>query len=309
MSSQNTITKKDQPLAELPAYPVRYLSSEGHDWDGLVVHAYHEPLELEGWIEPAVPGISLVLLSRGSMYLEQRQGQGEWKGLSAQQGDLFLNSGQNSPAELRWKALSAEPLQTIQLQLDKNLIARTAEEVLGYDLAKVALREHAGFQDPLVAQIGLALCGELEQPSPGGKLYAQTAAQLLAVHLLRHYSSIKKETIDLKESSARLTRQQVLRVSDFMRHHLNEDLSLESLAEQTGLSAYHFARLFRQATGESPHQFVLHQRLVRAKLLLKDSDLPLAEIALEVGFANQSHFSRVFKNYLGLTPRAYRQQY
>jgi AraC family transcriptional regulator len=84
-------------------------------------------------------------------------------------------------------------------------------------------------------------------------------------------------------------------------------LSLESLAQQTGFSPYHFARLFRQTTGESPHHFVLRQRIERAQCLLKQRDLPLAVVALESGFANQSHFTQVFKRHLGLTPRAYRQ--
>ena len=92
-----------------------------------------------------------------------------------------------------------------------------------------------------------------------------------------------------------------------MRAHLSQDLSLDVLAQQIGFSPYHFARLFRQTLGESPHQFVLRQRIERAQHLLKEADVPLAHIALECGFANQSHLSLVFKRLLGLTPRAYRQ--
>ncbi len=92
-----------------------------------------------------------------------------------------------------------------------------------------------------------------------------------------------------------------------MLAHLSQDLSLDVLAQQVGFSPYHFARLFRQTMGESPHQFVLRQRIQRAQHLLKEADVPLAHIALECGFANQSHLSLVFKRHLGLTPRAYRQ--
>jgi AraC family transcriptional regulator len=144
----------------------------------------------------------------------------------------------------------------------------------------------------------------LEQHSHAGKLYAQTAAQMLAVHLLRHYTS---STDNEKASSQRLTRRQMKRVADFILAHLNNDLSLDLLAEQAGFSPYHFVRLFRQTTGESPHQFVMRQRVEQAQSLLKQTDVPLAQVALEVGFANQSHFTRVFKQQLGLTPRAYRQ--
>ncbi|MBA2679458.1 MAG: helix-turn-helix transcriptional regulator, partial [Ktedonobacteraceae bacterium] len=82
---------------------------------------------------------------------------------------------------------------------------------------------------------------------------------------------------------------------------------LEALAQQADFSPYHFARLFRRTTGESPHQFVLRQRVEAAQRLLKETRAPLASIALECGFANQSHLTRIFKRHLSLTPRAYRQ--
>jgi len=79
------------------------------------------------------------------------------------------------------------------------------------------------------------------------------------------------------------------------------------LARQIGFSPYHFARLFRQTTGESPHQFVLRQRIERAQRLLAEGGMPLAHVAVESGFADQSHLTRAFKRQLGLTPRAYRR--
>jgi AraC family transcriptional regulator len=124
------------------------------------------------------------------------------------------------------------------------------------------------------------------------------------VHLLRHYSST---AVEIKDIAQGLTQRQMKRVTDFVLAHLSQDLSLETLAMQTGFSAYHFARLFRQTMGESPHQFVLQLRLEKAQRLLRETELPLAHVALESGFANQSHLTRIFKRRLGLTPRAYRQ--
>ena len=219
--------------------------------------------------------------------------------------DLMLFPDVSVPSELRWKGLTSEPTQTLHLHLSKTLLARTAEELADYDPARLALIGRSGFQDPLLTQIGLAIWRELEQPTPAGKLYAQTAAQMLAVHLLQHYTCAP---IHIKERSQGLTRQQVQRVTDFIQAHLGQDLTLEALAQQAGFSSFHFARLFRQTMGESPHQFVLRQRVERAQHLLKETDAPLAHIALESGFANQSHLTRIFKRYLGLTPRGYRQQ-
>ena len=288
------------------ASPILFLSSEEIGWDGLVARAYHEPMQFEGVIESAtsIPHIPLVLFAGGAMYLEQRPVNGSWKGRLIRSEDLILLPDGSAPSELRWKGLTSEPTQTLHLHLSKDLLARTAEEVTGYDPARLALVGGSGFQDPLLTQIGLALWRELEQPTPAGKLYAQTAAQMLAVHLLRHYTSAP---VPIKEMPQGLTRQQVKRVIDFIQAHLSQDLSLEALAQQAGFSSYHFARLFRQTMGESPHQFVLRQRVERAQHLLKATDVPLSHIALESGFANQSHLTRIFKRYLGLTPRGYRQ--
>jgi len=286
--------------------PLLFLSSEEIGWDGLVALAYHEPRQFEGLIESKDERgyISLVFFAGGAMYMEYRPVNGSWKGGIMRAEHLNLRPHGSEPVELRWNGLTTEPTQTLHLHLSKELLARTAEEVADSDPARLTLVGRSGFQDSLLAQIGLALWRELEQPTPTGKLYAQTAAQLLAVHLLRHYTCLP---LSIKERSQGLTRQQVQRVMDFIQAHLSQDISLEALAQQIGFSSYHFAHVFRQTVGESPHQFVLRQRVERARHLLNATDTPLSQIALESGFANQSHLTRTFKRYLGLTPRSYRQ--
>jgi AraC family transcriptional regulator len=286
--------------------PVLFLSSEDIGWDGLVVQAYHEPHELEGWITTSEPDISLIMFAGGPMLMGQRSLDGDWREMRMEQGDLALRPGGGAAYEMRWKGLSNEPMQTLHVQLDKDLVLRTAHELAGSNPNQLAIVGRAGFQDPLLAQVGFALWRELEQGAPAGKLYAQTAAQMLAVHLLRNYSS---PVIDVREYTQKLTQQQIKRVTDFVLQHLSQELSLEALARQIGFSAYHFARLFRETTGETPHQFVMRQRIKRAQHLLKWSHESLAQIALESGFANQSHLTQVFRRHLGLTPRAYRQDY
>ena len=285
------------------AFPLPYLTSSETGWEGLVAQAYHEPSELEGWMTPIVPDITLVLITGGTLHTEWRHANGPWKVQYLRQGDLNLRPGGTS-YEMRWKSLSSTPTQTLHLYLSKDLLSRTAGEVTGYDPERLSLNARSGFQDSLLTQIGLALWRELEQRSPAGKLYAQTAAQMLAIHLLRHYTSVGRV---IREPSGGLTHQQMKRVMDFVQDHLGQDLSLDALAQQAGFSSYHFARLFRQTTGESPHQFVLRQRIERAQRLLKERDIPLARVAVESGFANQSHLTQAFKRYLRLTPRAYRQ--
>ena len=305
MTKQEALLQPTSPGAlnsKLDA-PLLYLSSVDVGWDGLLAEAFHEPMELKDWLTAAQPDLSLVLFAGGAMRLEQRRAAGPWKGLHVRQGDLILTPQGAPPYEVRWQSLTARPTQTLHLHLSKDVLARTAEEVAGLDASRLEVVGRPSLQDPLLMQIGFALWRELEQRAPAGKLYAQTAAQMLAVHLLRHYTA---GGAAIKEPARGLTQQHMQRLVDFIQAHLAQDLSLESLAQQTGFSPYHFARLFRQTTGESPHHFVLRQRIERAQRLLKKRDLPLALIALESGFANQSHFTQVFKRYLGLTPRAYR---
>jgi AraC family transcriptional regulator len=307
------VTEQLQVFQQASPYAIRgeltvpqlFLSSEGAGWEDLALYAYHEPLQIEGWIDPIEPDVTLVLLTRGAMLMEQQHTHG-LKACPLRQGDLVLKPAGSVTNELRWNSLNGEPMQTLRVHLNSDLFARAAQELADRDPARLALVGRVGFQDPLLAQIGLALQRELEQPTATGKLYAQTAAQMLAVHLLRYYTDAP---LEIKEPAQGLTQRQLRRVTDFILAHLDQELSLPVLAQQVGFSPYHFARLFRRTTGESPHQFVLRQRIERAKQLLKEADLPLAHIALESGFANQGHLTRVFKSHLGLTPAAYRKDF
>lgn len=280
------------------------LSSWGTGWQEIVVREFHEPMNVESVILPAVPDIHLVLVTQGAMYIESRTAHSSWEATPIQKGDLFLTPGGGEPYELRWHSQSCEPIQALHLHLSTDLFARSAEHVADRDPARLTLKELSGFQDPLLAQMGWALRRQLEQPAPGGQLYAETAAQMLAVHLLTHYLTT---SITVKPSLQRLTSRQMKRVIEYILAHLDQPISLETLAQQVGYSTYHFAQIFRETTGVTPHQFVLSKRLERARHLLAQTGLPLSQVTLEVGFQSQSHFTHTFKSHLGVTPRQYRQ--
>jgi AraC family transcriptional regulator len=297
----------DALATELDA-PLLLLSSAQAGWEGLVAQAFHEPRELEGWVVPASPDVSLVLFTGGAIHVEWREAHEAWEGRDIQSGELILNWGTGPWYETRWWSLSRIPTQTLHLRLSRDLVARMAEQLADTDLTSLSLVRRAGIRDPLLTQIALALWRELEQPAPAGKLYAHTAAQLLALHLVRQYSSASLRVKAASSSPSGLTDRQIKHVLEFIRTHLSEDLSLEVLAQQVGFSPYHFARLVRRTLGASPHQVVLRQRIEHARRMLAETALPLARIAGESGFADQSYFTRVFKRYLGVTPRAYRQE-
>jgi AraC family transcriptional regulator len=95
-------------------------------------------------------------------------------------------------------------------------------------------------------------------------------------------------------------------VRDFIEEHLEESISLQALADTAGLSICYFCRAFKQSEGVTPHDYIVRCRVQRARELLADTDLPLSEIAIAVGFADQSHCARRFREHVGLTPSRYR---
>lgn len=288
----------------LPTFPV--LSSRPSGWEQLTVRAYHEPSELEETLFPGGPDIYLVLVTSGYVQVGERKLNGSRVTYPIHEGQWFLSPAGGEPYTLDWKSLSTEPLTTLHLHLNADLFFQSVQQI-GDNPARVMVKEQTGFQDTLLTSLALSLQQELQQPtatSVVGKLYAETAAQMITAHLLRHYTTTD---VYLREDARTLSSQQMQRLTTFLHAHLRQNLSLELLAQQVGFSPYHFARLFRRTTGESPHQFVLRHRLEAAKCLLKETTLPLAQVALEVGFPHQSHFTQAFKRYVGRTPLNYRQ--
>jgi len=103
-----------------------------------------------------------------------------------------------------------------------------------------------------------------------------------------------------------LSLEQVAKITDYIDTHLDHALNLEKLAALVHVSPFHFARVFKQTTGLSPHQFVIKHRIEKAKDLLENTNISIASIALDVGFSSQSHFSTAFKKSAGVPPKAFR---
>lgn len=103
-----------------------------------------------------------------------------------------------------------------------------------------------------------------------------------------------------------LTHAQLQQTVDHIHTHLDQELTLEQIAQVINISPTYFATLFKHATGISPHQYVIRQRVKRAETMLAKTDLAIADIALQVGFSSQSHLTQQFKRFTGLTPKQVR---
>ena len=161
-----------------------------------------------------------------------------------------------------------------------------------------------GDTDSQVLHSALALKGEL-QGGLGEPLYAQHLATSLGIYLLGRFSVFP---LRLKEYTHGLGKSDLARVLACIHDCLAEDLSLDALAACVHLSPYHFARLFKQSTGVPPHEYVLRQRVEKAKALLRSGRLTVGEVAQAVGFSDHSKLDRHFKRLTGLTPLQFRHR-
>jgi AraC family transcriptional regulator len=206
-----------------------------------------------------------------------------------------IPSGQLMTAKLEREA------EHLALYIEPSLILRAASE--SDAPASVEVVERCTEYDPVISNVGMAFLSELESEATAGRLYVESLTNLLAVHLLRHYTA--SEPCERRFTGG-LTGQRLRSVKDFIGDNYERDLSLAELAGVAGMSTFHFAREFKRATGTTPHQYLMKFRVERAKSMLAESRLPLVEVCLRAGFSHQSHFSRLFRRQTGTTPLSYR---
>jgi len=166
------------------------------------------------------------------------------------------------------------------------------------------LKQCEEFADPLFAQIGLALAQEVsEEVTPFSSVHTESLINALVAHLLKRHLHWKPEgrpTNHLSLSTAQI-------ITEYIDSKLDQPIMLAELANLASISPYHFTRVFKQATGLTPHQYILNARIHRAKTLLLKGELPLSEIAMSLGFFDQSHFTNSFKRLVGVTPQRFLQ--
>jgi len=194
--------------------------------------------------------------------------------------------------------------EQLAIYLEPSLVLRAADESRTATARAVEVVEGCSPNDPVVRNVGLALLAELESEGTSGRLYAESLANVLAVHLLRHYTA-SGDRITQRFRGGLSGRKQ-RRVLAFIADNYESDLSLAELAHVAGMSTFHFAREFKRTTGTTPHQYLIKLRVERAKALLTDSEIPLVEVSSRSGFSHQSHFTRLFRRLTGTTPQSYR---
>ncbi|NJN89073.1 MAG: AraC family transcriptional regulator [Leptolyngbyaceae cyanobacterium SL_5_14] len=279
---------------ELTYSPI--LSSQNRGWENILVKHYQHPAGEALCQLDDDHTICMSLAPRPVRFLHIKDGK-TYTSLYGK-GDLSITPAK-VPLFARWDSED----QFIEIRIASSFIQTVAQETLDINPDHLELVPKFRTRDPQIEAIALMLLGELQQESLGGKLYIDSLTNVLAVHLLRRYA-VAHSNLSIDQGG--LPQHQLLQVLDYISDHLDQDIKLVDLAALIGMSQFHFSHLFKQSIGIAPYQYLLQQRIERAKQLLKQTDQSIMEIAFSCGFNSHSHLSKQFRQFTGITPKAYR---
>lgn len=262
---------------------------------------YHCPRVVDTFLVPATPEPLISCVISGSGELQERELGQAWLTRHIQPGDIFVTRSEK-PYELRSRSAIGQELAFIIIHLGVDQYLPALEAAYPGKTQNVDVVDFFG-RDEALAHLCF-LCAEMLSAGVPGRSKRVTAlAQLLAAHLVEKYTDAASENVDLHGG---LPIRQLRKVEDYVREHLTEDIPVEALAELVELSPFHFSRVFKQASGMPPLQFVKRERIARAQQLIRETSCTLIEIGIEVGYTSPSHFARVFRRAVGVTPTKFR---
>ena len=273
--------------------------SQDAGWRSLHAASFEEaPLSVD---EPAVGHPSLIYhLARPTRVMRRIEG------TRCEQALIGPRRFCITPGEAATQWRHAGRPEILQLYLRQSIVERTVQEMYGADASTVTLVPRFGIVDPMLEQLAMAIVDALRDGLSGDGLYIDTIAQMMAVHLVRRHSSRSNRVPH--HPGVGVSRHAIRRLVEFIEEHLADDLSLDTLSAEVGLSPLYMSRVFKDAVGQPPHQYVLGRRVERAKDLLRNTERPIADIAGATGFSSQSHLSNWFNRAVGVSPAAYRRE-
>jgi AraC family transcriptional regulator len=191
-------------------------------------------------------------------------------------------------------------LDVVVITLDQAFFEQKTRAVFGREAPRLVAQYSAA--DAFLRELGNSLRSELQMFKVPSAAYLECVAAVVAILLARQRPSDHATP----QSYQGLAPHKLKRVQSFITDHFGETVRLAQLAQIVHMSPFHFAHVFKKATGKSPHVYITAERMERAKALLRDSELALVAVAAHVGFQTQAHFTGVFRKYCGVTPRVFR---
>jgi AraC family transcriptional regulator len=205
----------------------------------------------------------------------------------------------------QWRWRNRDSHDALHIYLHPLFVQKTAQ-ACGLNQGQIAIDPQLGVRDEQLSYIAMSLLYELKEENVVGRVYADYVAALFAMQLVRRYSYLKDAHHRKGGMSPRKLQKAIKLITDNLEQE--QPIPLAAVAEEVGMSRYHFSRAFKQSMGSSPINYIVQQRIERAKKLLVETDLPIADIALRAGFSGQSHFTTFFRRLVGVTPRSFRMR-
>lgn len=277
----------------LHAHPT--LSSAQVRWSGLALADYSVPALVIPQHEHVEDFVHVVL--GGSVKYEVRT-RGKTLRFGASPGTTFILP-RGTVDEVTWGG----PTHRIAVAIHPRLLVSALDETAHGPA--IELKEHWNLMDPHIMAVLHAMTTDLYEGSPAGRLYGESLGNALAVYLLGRYAA---RSYAPRAYRGGLPGYRLKRVLDYIGEHLDTDLSLSELAGVVGMSPHYFAELFKKSVGQAPHQYILSQRIERAKDSLAKADRSITEVGLDIGFQNLSHFARVFRKLVGTSPSRFKSE-
>jgi AraC family transcriptional regulator len=287
------LTNQQEAARVLPQAPL--VDSYHTGWKGLTfIHYCHPPHET---VEHRLRQHSLVITDPKSCFQAERRLDGKFKHYAHGNGRVDV-----IPAFLSHRTSWDREVEFSVIAICPTLLNQTTQELMPRE---IELIPQFSIDDPVIQQLAIALKLEIQTGCMSSRLYGELLGTALAARLLQNYA-VSKPSIRCKANG--LPQSQLKRVIDYMQANLTQDLSILDLATLTSMSESHFSRGFKQSVGISPYQYLMQQRVERAKRLLEKQSMAISTIALDCGFANQTHLAKVFRQMTGMTPKAYQKR-
>ena len=283
----------------------RSLSSLSAGWQSVYLEVIESPSSVEPYDVRTTPDHRITLLTKGHVNLERLLGR-SWEKAVHRPGTATMVAGLNG-GRIRLSPLSTSVLESVRIYIPQVFFREAVEE-----LRKVSDKRHTEmtnllfYGDPLLYQVAKSMVRAISFGAP--ELYAESATNFLATHLLSFQSSWRGLNEDARREEA-ITDRRLARVLAYMEDNFKKPLSVAELAREAGSSRFHFVKLFREKVGLTPHRHLVQLRMTAAASMLTTTDLTIAQVASACGMQNAAHFAAAFARHFSRTPSAFRQSY
>lgn len=270
-------------------------TSRERGWTGVTIDLYTPKADFYQTY-PALDHTLICYCPSGSGRLVQRRDGSVHEGVMSAGMSLLMPAG----CESAWEGATAA---SARLRIPTALLAAAGDQIGQRSTPQIEIRNVFETRDSVIEHLALLLLAEIDQAAhPAQILMVDQLSLALAAHMVRRYNVF--DTASVPDLAA-LGHAELARLTEFIDGNLERAITLADLADLVNVSRFHFSRLFKHSTGMTPISYVERCRIQRARALILETDLPLVEIALMTGFADQSHFTRRFHRHVGCTPAVF----